>query len=95
MQVRCRSTRCRRRRSTRASTSLRRLQVRARGVPGLVRLLVRGKTQSGEGLLYAHDLDRLLVRCDRPLPLQVDGEDLGDVTEAVFEAERDAVTVLV
>jgi hypothetical protein len=25
----------------------------------------------------------------------VDGEDAGDVTEAVYEAERDAVTVLV
>ena len=33
--------------------------------------------------------------CDEPLPLQADGEDLGDVTEAVFEAERDAVDVLV
>jgi hypothetical protein len=29
-----------------------------------------------------------------PLPLQADGEDLGDVTHAVFEAERDAVMVL-
>ena len=28
------------------------------------------------------------------MPLQADGEDLGDVTEAIFEAERDAVTVL-
>ena len=33
--------------------------------------------------------------CDRPLPLHVDGEDLGDVEQAVFEAERDAVSVLV
>ena len=38
-------------------------------------------------------LDRIVVRCDEPLPLQADGEDLGDVTEAVFEAERDAVSV--
>ena len=45
--------------------------------------------------LIGHDLDRIEVRCDRPLPLQVDGEDLGDVEEAVFEAERDAVSVLV
>ena len=30
----------------------------------------------------------------RPLPLQADGEDLGDVTEAYFEAERDALDVL-
>jgi hypothetical protein len=31
----------------------------------------------------------------RPLPLQADGEDLGDVEAAVFEAERDAVSVVV
>jgi hypothetical protein len=28
------------------------------------------------------------------MPLQVDGEDLGDVSEVVFEAERGAVLVL-
>ncbi|MFL5919225.1 MAG: diacylglycerol/lipid kinase family protein [Gaiellaceae bacterium] len=42
-----------------------------------------------------HDLDRIEVRCDEPLPLQADGEDLGDVEHAVFEAERRAVTVLI
>src|SRR5919201_3746070 len=41
-----------------------------------------------------HDLDRIEVRCDMALPLQADGEDLGDVTEAVFESERGAVSVL-
>ena len=45
-------------------------------------------------VLYAHDRDRIVIRCDRPVPLQADGEDLGDVDEAVFEAERDAVTML-
>jgi hypothetical protein len=29
------------------------------------------------------------------MPLQVDGEDLGDVGHAVFECERDAISVLV
>jgi hypothetical protein len=29
------------------------------------------------------------------MPLQTDGEDLGDVEVAVFEARRDAVAVLV
>ncbi len=43
----------------------------------------------------AHDLDRIEIRCDRPLPLHADGEDLGDVEHAVFEAERAAVSVLV
>jgi diacylglycerol kinase family enzyme len=49
----------------------------------------------GGNFLVGHDLDRIEIRCDRPLPLQVDGEDLGDVDEAVFEAERSAVSVLV
>ena len=53
---------------------------------------------SGRGLprsaLRVHDVDRIVVRCDRPLALQADGEDLGDVDEAVFEAERAAVSVL-
>jgi diacylglycerol kinase family enzyme len=44
--------------------------------------------------LRGHDLDRIEVRCDVPLPLQADGEDLGDVTEAVFEAERRSISVL-
>ena len=43
---------------------------------------------------HGHDLDRIEVRCDAPLPLQADGEDLGDVSEAIFESERQAVTVL-
>jgi diacylglycerol kinase family enzyme len=45
-------------------------------------------------LLRGHDLDRIEVVCREPMPLQADGEDLGDVTVVVFEAERDAVTVL-
>jgi diacylglycerol kinase family enzyme len=46
-------------------------------------------------VLAAGGIERLEVRCDQPLPLQVDGEDLGDVTEAVFEAEPAAIAVLV
>jgi diacylglycerol kinase family enzyme len=47
------------------------------------------------GVLHAHDVDTIRVVCDGPLPLEADGEDLGDVTEALFEAERDAISVLV
>ncbi len=47
------------------------------------------------GVLHAHDVDSIRVVCDRPLPLEADGEDLGDVTDAVFDAERGAVDVLV
>jgi diacylglycerol kinase family enzyme len=49
----------------------------------------------GERFLLGHDLDRIEVECDVPLPLHVDGEDLGDVEHVLFEAERDAVSVLV
>jgi diacylglycerol kinase family enzyme len=54
------------------------------------------RVAAGRGLdgISGHDLDGAVVRSDRPLPLQADGEDLGDVTEAVLEAERGAVRVL-
>lgn len=63
--------------------------------PGFAFRMLRGTLDRDPRILSGHDLDRIQVRCDRPLPLQADGEDLGDVTEAVFEAERDALTVLV
>jgi diacylglycerol kinase family enzyme len=71
------------------------VRFRARAVPRFAAYALRARGQQTAGdLLYAHDLDRIEVVCDEPLPLQVDGEDLGDVDRAVFEAERDAVTVL-
>lgn len=63
---------------------------------GYVARLAAGRGLAGvPGVLVAHDVDRVVVRCDLPLPLEADGEDLGDVTEAIFEAERHAVAVLV
>ncbi len=65
-------------------------------LPRLVGYALLGRGQAGAGdVLYAHDLDRVEVVCDEPMPLQADGEDLGDVTSAIFEAEREAVNVLV
>jgi diacylglycerol kinase family enzyme len=69
-------------------------RVGPRDVPRLVAALVRGRGY-GDRILMGLDVDRIVVRADRPLPLQADGEDLGDVDEAVFEARRDAVSVLV
>jgi diacylglycerol kinase family enzyme len=68
--------------------------VRPAQTPRLVLRFLRGTLDRAPGVLSGSRLDRLEVRCDRPLPLQADGEDLGDVTEAVFEAEPDALTVL-
>jgi diacylglycerol kinase family enzyme len=66
---------------------------RARSLPGAVSYLATGRTRLP--LVRLHDADRIVIRCDAPTPLQLDGEDLGDVDEVVFEAERDAVAVLV
>lgn len=64
-----------------------------RSLPPLLLALATGRPP--RNAFRGHDLDRIEVRCDQPLPLQADGEDLGDVTEAVFEAERRSVSVLV
>ena len=70
------------------------VSIRARHLPRLLLDLRRGAT-GRPGLTVLHDVGRIVVRCDEPMPLQVDGEDLGDVTEAVFEAEPHAVTAFV
>jgi diacylglycerol kinase family enzyme len=69
-------------------------ELRPRAIPRFVAHVFRGGGLAAPDVHYGHDLDRILVRCDRPLPLQVDGEDLGDVEEVVFEAERGAVSML-
>jgi diacylglycerol kinase family enzyme len=69
--------------------------VRARDLPRIARYaLGSGDLTRADDLVYVHDADRFEVVCDRPLPLQVDGEDLGDVERADIDAERAAVTVL-
>ena len=70
-------------------------RVRPSSLPRFVSYAVRGRGQQRAAhVVYRHDLDRLEAVCDRPTALQADGEDLGDVSEVVFEAERDALYVL-
>ena len=70
------------------------VRIRRRSLVRTAYALLRGHPRAAE-VLVGHDLDRIEVVCDVPLPLQADGEDLGDVEQAVFEAERAAVSVLV
>jgi diacylglycerol kinase family enzyme len=62
------------------------------GIPRLATAALLGRR--ARNVVYRHDLDRLEIRSSSPQPLQVDGEDLGDVETAVFECERGALTVL-
>jgi diacylglycerol kinase family enzyme len=72
------------------------VRLRARDLPRLAWYAGgRGDRADAENLVYVHDADRIEIACDRPLPVEADGEDLGDVEHVVLEAERDAVTVLV
>jgi diacylglycerol kinase family enzyme len=69
------------------------IRIRRRSLLGTAWSVLRGRPR--EGVIYAHDVDRIEIACDRPMAMHADGEDLGDVTAAVFEAERDAATVLI
>jgi diacylglycerol kinase family enzyme len=71
---------------------------RAAGPLAITRLVtagLTGRTPRARGLLYLHDFDEIELRADRPLPLQVDGEDVGDVEVARFASEREAANVLI
>jgi diacylglycerol kinase family enzyme len=70
-------------------------RLRARLVPQVARWVLAGSGQTrSPHVLYVHDADEIRIECDGPTPLQADGEDLGDVSEAFFEAERGALEVL-
>lgn len=63
-------------------------------IPRLVAAALTGRTPKARGVLYLHDVDAIELRADRPLPLQVDGEDLGDVDRAEFSSEPKAAKIL-
>ncbi len=49
----------------------------------------------GKRLLYLKDQSRFLVRCDEPMPLQMDGEFIGKSAEMLIESVPNALSVLV
>jgi diacylglycerol kinase family enzyme len=71
------------------------VELRARQLPRLAwSVLVRPTHTRAGWVTHAHDVDEIRIECDRPTPLQADGEDLGDVTYAVFRAERNALDAI-
>jgi len=71
------------------------VELRAARLPAAAAALIRPRPGRPRWILRVHDADELRIECDAPLPLQLDGEDLGDVTAATFSAERAALGVLV
>ena len=71
------------------------VRLRRRSLLNTAGSVLTGRVQNRGAVLYGHDLDRLEIVCDEPMPLHADGEDLGDVREAEIVAERGAVSVLV
>lgn len=71
------------------------VRVRRRTLVPTALSILSGHVRGRRDTLYGHDLDRVEIVCDAPMALHADGEDLGDVTEALFEAERGAVSVYV
>jgi diacylglycerol kinase family enzyme len=60
----------------------------------LRQILSRTPRLRGRDLLQLHDVDEFVLRSDRPLAFQVDGDDLGDRTEVVFRAAPRALEVV-
>jgi diacylglycerol kinase family enzyme len=60
-------------------------------------LLVDGAHARREipGFPYFHDVAEAILTCDEPLPAEVDGDDVGDVTEAVFGVDYRGARLLV
>jgi diacylglycerol kinase family enzyme len=69
--------------------------VRPSAIPRLATAALTGRVAAARNVLYLHDLDEIELRGDAPLPLQVDGEDIGDVQVARFSSEREAANVLI
>jgi len=72
--------------------------LRRRDVPRLARyLLVTGahaRTPDGR-IVYLHDVDTAVLTCDEPLPGEVDGDDVGDLTRAELGVDDEGARLLV
>ena len=71
--------------------------LRARQLPAVARALVSGRHASVgmPAIAYLHDVDEIRVRSDEPLPAQVDGEDIGDLNDAILRVVRPGARLLV
>lgn len=70
--------------------------IELRSAPGrLASLLGRKGKDEDDGVQRLHNLERATVRCDRPLPVQVDGELIGELDSFELSVVPDAARLLV
>ena len=70
--------------------------VEPRSAPArLASLLRRDQNDDDDGVHRFHNLTQATVRCDRPLPVQLDGELIGELDELELSVARDAARLLV
>jgi diacylglycerol kinase family enzyme len=74
------------------------LALRTLGIPGTLRavgqMLGPRPNPHGGGIVRRHDLAELTIRTSRPVPAQLDGEYLGEMTELRLESEPNALQVV-
>lgn len=70
--------------------------VAPREAPGRIRALLSRGGDDGvdDGVTRFHDLERAVIHCERPTPVQVDGELLGELDEIELGVVRDAARLL-
>lgn len=70
--------------------------IEPRSAPGrLASLLRRNDDDEDDGIQRLHNLERATVRCDRPLPVQVDGELIGEFDTIELSVVPNAARLLV
>jgi diacylglycerol kinase family enzyme len=80
-------------------TGLDLLALRSMHPPGTFRALARmlaagDRAPAGRHILSLHDQARLLIKAERPVAFQVDGEYMGEHESVLFEAIPDAIRVI-
>jgi diacylglycerol kinase family enzyme len=63
-------------------------------LPTALRAFGRKPKVRGRHILYVRDQPSFRVRCDQPMPLQMDGEYIGEREEVLIESVPDALLVL-
>ena len=69
--------------------------IEPRSVPSRLASLLRRNEDEDDGVQRFHNLEHVTVRCERPLPVQVDGELIGELDEIDLSVVPNAARLLI